>query len=38
MVAGAILRSHRTEDRSWYWPIWERMLLWEYGWNENPPR
>ncbi|MFZ1709602.1 MAG: DUF3800 domain-containing protein [Anaerolineae bacterium] len=38
MVAGAMLRSLRTGDRSWYGPIWERVLLWEYGQNKNPPR
>jgi hypothetical protein len=37
MVAGAILRSARTGDHSWYRPIWEKVLLWEYEYDENPP-
>ena len=37
MVAGAILRSVTTGDHSWYGPIWEKVTLWEYVGNENPP-
>lgn len=37
MVAGAILRSARTGYHSWYRPIWEKVLLWEYEYDENPP-
>ena len=37
MVAGAILRSMRTGDHSWYGPIQGKVILWEYVGNENPP-
>jgi len=37
MVAGAILRSVTTGDHSWYGPIREKVALWEYVGNENPP-
>jgi hypothetical protein len=37
MVAGAILRSVRTGDHSWYGPIRGKVMLWEYVCDENPP-
>ena len=37
MVAGAILRSMRTGDHSWYGPIQGKVMLWEYVGHENPP-
>jgi hypothetical protein len=37
MVAGAILRSVTTGDHSWYGPIREKVSVWEYVGNENPP-
>lgn len=37
MVAGAILRSATTGDSSWYRSIREKVLLWEYAPDKNPP-
>lgn len=37
MVAGAVLRSVTTGDHSWYRPIQDKMLLWRYEDNKNPP-
>jgi hypothetical protein len=37
MVAGAILRGVTTGDHSFYLPIRDRLILWEYSADKNPP-
>ena len=37
MIAGAVFRGVTTGDHSFYLPIRDRLILWEYSAKENPP-
>jgi hypothetical protein len=37
MVAGAVLRGTTTGDHSLYLPIRDRLILWEFSADKNPP-